>query len=51
MPDLTELQVLNMINDNLIALTDMIENSLRFIFLAITIFYFRWEFKGGTFRR
>ncbi len=47
MPDLTELQQLQLINDNIESLVNLV----RYLFFALTFFYFRWEMKGGTFKR
>lgn len=51
---MTELEILNLVSDNVLSLVtaiDDISKTLTYIFITILIFYFRWEMKGGTFRK
>lgn len=51
---MTELEVLQLLvanNDELIEAVNTLTKVITYSFITILIFYFRWEFKGGTFRR
>ena len=51
---MTELELLQMIVDNdtnLVLAIEGLQSILTYIFLTVLFLYFRWEFKGGTFRR